>query len=393
MPLHRLPGTARGDPHLLVVVALRPARGERVAEPEAVPGRHLVGRVGERRGALVGRHHQVRVVTVPPDHARRRHHLVAFDVVGHVEHGRDERLVAGQHLGLVRLAVSRVGQPLAHEAALGAGGDDDRVLDLLRLDQAEHLGAEVLEPVRPAQAAARHPAEAQVHRLQPGRVDEDLELGPRRGEPGHGAGVELEHQRTRPVLPRRGDPAWAFLLVVAGPQGGVDQRQVGAEDPVVVEADHLVELAADLLGDGLAALGDAALPGRVEPGLEQPDQQPGERAVRPQHALHVVLAEPHPALAQVLGAGAQQGHLAPGQARRQHQRVEPVVLGLALPQRGQRVLEDLAQAAGRGRRRGPQAELIDPERTGRRAPGELGTGARRRPPGPCAAAAAARRTA
>src|SRR6202012_3943706 len=107
--------------------------------------------------------------------------------------------VAGQYLGLVRLAVARVGQPLADEAALGAGRDDDRVLDLLRLDQAEHLGAEVLEPVRPAQAAARDPAEAQVHRLQPGRVDEDLELGPRLDDPGYGAGVELEHQRGRAV--------------------------------------------------------------------------------------------------------------------------------------------------------------------------------------------------
>ena len=375
MPFHRLPRAARGDAHLLVVVALRPARGERVAEPEAVPGRDLVGRVGERRGALVGRHHQIRVVAVPPDHVRRRHHLVAGDVVGHVEHRRDERLVAGQHLGLVGLAVGGVGQPLAHEAALGPGGDDDRVLDLLRLDQAEHLGAEVLEPVRPAQPAARHPAETQVHRFQPGRVDEDLELGPRRGEPGHAARVELEHQgacgRGRPLQTPREGPARALTLVVVGPQGRVDQRQVRPEDPVVVEADHLVELAADLLGDGLAAFAGAALPGRVEPGLEQPDQQPRDRPVRPQDPLHVVLAEPHPALAQVLRAGAQQGHLAPGQARRQHQRVEPVVLGLAVPQRGQRVLEDLAQAAGSGGGRRPQAEFVDPERAGARAPGEL----------------------
>ena len=35
MPLHRLPGAARGDAHRLVVVAGRAARGEGVAEPEA----------------------------------------------------------------------------------------------------------------------------------------------------------------------------------------------------------------------------------------------------------------------------------------------------------------------------------------------------------------------
>ena len=366
MPLHRLPGTARGDAHLLVVVALGAAGGERVAEPEAEPPRDLVGRVGERRGALVGRHHQVRVVAVPPDHAGWRYHPVAVDVVGHVEHGRDERLVAGQHLGLVRLAVGRVGQALAHEAALGAGRDDDRVLDFLRLDQAEHLGAEVLEPVRPAQSATRHPAEAQVHRLQPGGEDEDLELGPRLHDSGDRSGVQLEHQRTRAV--HAGAGAGAVLLVVVRPQGGVDQRQVGPQDPVGVQAGHLVELAADLLGDGLAALVDAALPGRVEPGLEQPDQQPGDGRVGAQHPLHVVLAEAHPALAQILGVGAQQVNLAPGQAGHQHQGVEPVVLVLAVPQRGQRVLEDLPEAAGRGRRRGPQAELVDPERAGRGAP-------------------------
>ena len=53
--------------------------------------------------------------------------------------------------------------------------DDDRVLDHLGLHQAEHLGAEVLAPVRPADAAAGdHPA-AQVDALHLRAVDEDLE--------------------------------------------------------------------------------------------------------------------------------------------------------------------------------------------------------------------------
>jgi hypothetical protein len=46
----------------------------------------------------------------------------------------------------------------------------------LRLDQAQHLGAEVVTAIRPAQPAARDRAEAQVHALEPGRVHEDLEL-------------------------------------------------------------------------------------------------------------------------------------------------------------------------------------------------------------------------
>ena len=366
MDLHRLPGAPRGDAHLLVVVALGSAGGERVAQPVVVEAGDLVGGVGEGGGALVRRHHQVRVVAVAPDHIGRRHHRVGRDVVGHVEHGRDERLVAGQHLGLVRLTVGRVGQPLADEPALGPGGDDDRVLHLLRLHQPEDLGAEVLLAVRPAQAPARHPAEPQVDRLEPRRVDEDLEHGARLGQSRHGPGVELEHQRARPGLAAR-----AFAAVVVGPQGGVDQRQVLPQDPVGVQADHLVELAADLLGDRLAALGHAVLPGRVEPGLEQPDQQARDRRVGPQDSLHVVLAEPHPALAQVLRARAEQVDLAPAQARRQDQGVEPVVFGLALPQRGQRVLEDLPHAARGVVSRGPQAEFVDPERAVVPGPGEL----------------------
>ena len=68
VPLDRLPGAAGGDAHRLVVVAGRAAGGERVAEPEAVVERDPVGDVGERRGALVGGHHQVGVVAVVADH-------------------------------------------------------------------------------------------------------------------------------------------------------------------------------------------------------------------------------------------------------------------------------------------------------------------------------------
>ena len=68
---------------------------------------------------------------------------------------------------------------LDDEAALGADRDDDGVLHRLRLDQAEDLGAEVLAAVRPPQAAAGHEPEPQVHALDPRRVHEDLEPGPR----------------------------------------------------------------------------------------------------------------------------------------------------------------------------------------------------------------------
>ena len=68
--LHRLPRAAGGDAHLLVVVAGRAARRERVAEPEAARDGDLVGDVGERRGALVGRDDEVGVVAVVADDLR-----------------------------------------------------------------------------------------------------------------------------------------------------------------------------------------------------------------------------------------------------------------------------------------------------------------------------------
>ena len=52
---------------------------------------------------------------------------------------------------------------LDEESALRADRHDDGVLDHLRLDQAEHFGAEIFAPIGPAQSAARDRPEAQVH--------------------------------------------------------------------------------------------------------------------------------------------------------------------------------------------------------------------------------------
>ena len=86
--LDRLPGAARRDPELLVVVARRAAGCERVAEPEAVRRRDRVRGVGQRRGALVGRDDEVRVVAVEDPDAVGRDDLAVDEVVGDVEHAR-----------------------------------------------------------------------------------------------------------------------------------------------------------------------------------------------------------------------------------------------------------------------------------------------------------------
>ena len=163
MPLDRLPGATCRDGHLLVVVANRSTRGKRIAKPEAVVGRDAVGDVGEGGRAFVGRHHQIGVVLVMAHHVGRRYDGALDHVVGDVQQAAQEQPVAGDTFGHEGVTVARGRRVLEHETALRADRHDDRVLDLLCLDQAQDFGAEVFAPVRPAQAPARHFAAAQMH--------------------------------------------------------------------------------------------------------------------------------------------------------------------------------------------------------------------------------------
>src|SRR5262249_16301019 len=56
----------------------------------------------------------------------------------------------------------------------------------------ENLGAEILRPVRPAYPAARHFAEAQMHRFQPRRIKKDLVERTRRRDSVELAAGELD---------------------------------------------------------------------------------------------------------------------------------------------------------------------------------------------------------
>ena len=105
VPLDRLPRAAGGDAHLLVVVPRGATRRERVAQPEVVGGRDLVGDVGERRRSLVGGHDEVRVVVVEADHVLWRLDAVTNEVVGEVEQAADERAVALDDLLAKRVRV------------------------------------------------------------------------------------------------------------------------------------------------------------------------------------------------------------------------------------------------------------------------------------------------
>ena len=159
-------------------------------------------------------------------------------------------------------------------------------------------------------------AEPQVHALDPRRVDEDLVLRPRLGQVGDRRRLELERDvRVHPAGAGR-------RLEVVGAQGRLDVGQVGPQDPVVVEAGHVVERAGqpplDLLdlGDARLVAGRQAVLARVEPRLEQLHQQPGDVDVVAQRVLDVVQRERRVPLPHVLRVRAQHRRLPPGQAGR-----------------------------------------------------------------------------
>ncbi len=70
------------------------------------------------------------------DHPFGMDHLaLGIEVVGDVEQSGEEGPVGADALGADRVRCPAPGQLLGIEAALGADGDDHRVLDLLRLGQ------------------------------------------------------------------------------------------------------------------------------------------------------------------------------------------------------------------------------------------------------------------
>ncbi len=351
---HRLPGALGGDAHLLVVVALAAARREGIAQPEAVVVGQRIGDVGEGRRALVGGDHQIGVVVVAADDVGRRHDGAADPVVGDVEQPLHQRAVTRDAFGLHGFAVAAGGRPLDDEAALGADRHDHRVLDLLRLHQAQDFGAKVLAPVGPADAAARHLAAAQVNALHARRVDEDLDHRPRQRQVVQRPAVELE-----------GDVGFRLAILggleIVGAQRRLDAVDEAPQDAVLVGADHRVELACDPLADRVGARLPVIAHRGIEEGEEQGDHVPRHLGIADQHLLHVGLGKGDAGLAQELGAGAQDHDLPAGEPGFEHQRVEVVALRLAIPEFEKGFVKrvaDRCQVDGHAALRG-EAEVVE----------------------------------
>ena len=234
------------------------------------------------------------------------------------------------------------------EAALRAVRDDHRVLRHLRAHEAEDLGA-VVHAVRPAEAAAGDLAAAQVDALDLGRVDVDLEQRRRLRHRRHLGRADLERERAPPAA------------VGVRPHRRLDEAELVAQDPVVVERGDRVEVLEDLLAQrGLRRL--VALARRVEAPLEQLHLLLRDVRVRRDHVVLVALGEARAQALAVLAVGAQHGDLAPVQAGRDHEAVERVRLGLAAPDGRDAVGDPLAglveveRAVGRAE----DAEVLQP---------------------------------
>ena len=321
MPLDRDPGALGGDTHRLVVIPLRPARGERIAQPETAFDGDRVGDVGEGGGALVGGDDEIGIVLVADRDGVRMHHRAVDDIVGDRQQRADEDAVAFGAFGQPRIAIAGGRQRLRIEAALRAGGHDHRVLHHLCLHQPQDFGAEIVAPVGPAQAPARDRPAAQVDALDPRRIDPDLAPRHGRGQAGDQPAVQLERQR----LVGRGGKG-------VGAQRRLDHAAQAAQDAVVVDRGHRGERGIDrgIRGGGIAGAR------RIVQRIEQRDQ-PGGGIGRTLQRLHHG-GEPigHPRLAEIAEPGAQQHDRARGKADRDDQRVELVIFRTPLEHRGDR---------------------------------------------------------
>ena len=280
------------------------------------------------------------------------HDLVVDDVVGDRQQRADEGLVTAASFGGPGFAIDRgIGQLLRIEAALRAGRDDHSILDPLRFHQAEDFGAEVVAPVGPAQATARHRAAAQMDSFDASRIDEDFAIGDRFRQVRHLGRIDLESER---LGCSRGKGV--------GAQDRVDQRIVEPQQAVVIDRLDLGQPALDRR----ACLFDRLVATIAEFGIvprgEQRDQRARYIGRGRQCIDHRIDGEAHARLAQIAIERAQPVGLARGEPGLGHQAVERIVLGLAIEHGGERFLDRagaLDQSLGIAPRLEIEQEVVD----------------------------------
>ena len=185
------------------------------------------------------------------------------------------------------------GISLGTKPPFGADRHDHRVLDLLRLHQAENLGAEILRPVGPADAAARHLAETHVHAFNARRIDENFVERARQRQIGELAAFELDRDQRLGLALRVG------LIEIAADRR-LHRVDEAAQNAVLVQALDLLQGLFNARGNR-ALLAGAVLGhfgARIEAGVEQLDHLASDGKMLHQRRPHIILRIGHADLAQ-----------------------------------------------------------------------------------------------
>ena len=144
--LDRFPGAAGGDAHALVVVADRTAGGERIVQPEAMHRGAMPLAMSENvavpLSAATTRYGSSPSWRTTSAGGTMRPPSTMLSVMSSRPLMKRLQQATPSANCASRFAAGR--RCLHEEAALGADRHDDGVLHHLRLDQAQHLGAEVL---------------------------------------------------------------------------------------------------------------------------------------------------------------------------------------------------------------------------------------------------------
>ena len=171
MTLHRNPGPTRSDPHFFVVIALAAARGKSISKPKIETIRNRVRQVRKSRSTLVGSNNEIRIVRVVYSQFRGPENTRFILIVRNFQQCCNKVLVAGFTQLKPRGLIKMLYRLANNEATFSTNGNNNRIFNLLRFNEPQNFGPEILAPIRPAQPAARYRATSQVNPLDPGGVD------------------------------------------------------------------------------------------------------------------------------------------------------------------------------------------------------------------------------
>ena len=209
--------------------------------------------------------------------------------------------------------------------------DDHGVLHHLGLDQAEHLGPEVLGSITPAQPAARHVPRTEMYTFDQRRADEDLEHRPRLGEERNRLRIQLHRDLFGELagLPGRK----ALVRSVASISVSTARQMRSSSSDGISSSIAIARFRSSL--DPAASILVVDERRRIEPRVEEVGEDPGEFGVTDDGLLDVLRLYEKPACCRYRDVGPQHRDLAAIEVCGDDQPIQTVGLDRALEQPGE----------------------------------------------------------